>query len=328
MTRRICLTRSATTATSYTNYGTYRLRVDVAVATGPDIDANIFVYRRNPPSPYTTLSTDIFEAVAGPQQLAGVPAGAPNPDLSWPYYRLDYIELDVASTAQADSIWAEIQAEVQELLDAMDRLEKLQVIQTVWFPAAPTCINGWSLTNFTGTTFRNGDPIPQITNQTAWNAATGPGWCYYNNDSANNVIYGKLYNWFAVTDARGLAPVGFHVPTLAEWVTLVTCLGGSDSGGGIWPIAGAKMKTTGTLANNDGLWNSPNVATNESGFSGLPAGCRTGSFINLNARGSFWVYDQATCVNLNNAASYVYIGGDSTTVGYSVRLKQGAPPTP
>jgi hypothetical protein len=137
MTRRICLTRSATTTTSNTNYGTYRLRVDVVAVEGPDLDANIFVYRNNPPSPYTTLSTDTFEAVAGPPQLANIPAGASNPDLSWPYFRLNYIELDVASTAEADGIWAEIQAETKELLDALERLSQLQVIQTVWFPSAP-----------------------------------------------------------------------------------------------------------------------------------------------------------------------------------------------
>lgn len=137
MTRRICLTRSATTTTSNTNYGTYRLRVDVTAVQGPDLDTNIFVYRRNPPSPYTTLSTDTFEAIAGPSQLANIPAGTPNPDLSWPYFRLNYIELDVASTAEADNIWAEIQADAKNLLEAMNRLEQLQVIQTVWFPSAP-----------------------------------------------------------------------------------------------------------------------------------------------------------------------------------------------
>ncbi len=137
MTRRICLTRSATTTTEQVNYGTYRLRVDATLAEGADLDNNIFVYRHNAPSPYTTLPTDIFEAVAGPQQLANMPAGAADPNLSWPYYRLDYIELDVASTSQADSIWTEIKAEVQALLKAMDRLEQLQVIQTVWFPSPP-----------------------------------------------------------------------------------------------------------------------------------------------------------------------------------------------
>ena len=191
-----------------------------------------------------------------------------------------------------------------------------------------TCLDNWSLVNFNGTTFRNGDTIPQITDQEEWNAATGPGWCYYDNDSANDAIYGKLYNWYAITDPRGLAPEGYYVPTLAEWEDLIICLGGSNAGDGIWPVAGAKMKTTGTIQDNDGLWNSPNVATNESGFSVVPGGCRTSGFINIHSRGSFWVPDSTTCINFNNGASYVYIGGDSQTVGYSVRLKQGISPTP
>ena len=190
------------------------------------------------------------------------------------------------------------------------------------------CLNNWSLVNFSGTTFRNGDAIPQITDQEEWNAATGPGWCYYDNDPTNGAIYGKLYNRYAVTDVRGLAPEGYHVPSLAEWQDLIICLGGSDAGGGIWPVAGAKMKTTGTFQDGNGLWNTPNVATNESGFSVVPAGCRTSGFINLHSRGSFWVNDSDTCINFNNGASYVYIGGDSTIVGYSLRLKQGEIPIP
>jgi len=184
------------------------------------------------------------------------------------------------------------------------------------------CLNNWSLVNFSGTTFRNGDAIPQITDQEEWNTATGPGWCYFDNDPANGAIYGKLYNWYAVTDARGLAPGGYHVPTIAEWEDLITCLGGSYVGNGYWSVAGAKMKTIGTIQDNDGLWDSPNVATNESGFSVVPAGCRTGGYINLNARGSFWAYDQITCINFRNGDPDVYIGSDAPTVGYSVRLKQ------
>ena len=192
-------------------------------------------------------------------------------------------------------------------------------------PASPSaCLDNWSLVNFTGTTFRNGDPIPQITDQEEWNSATSPGWCYYNNDSANDAIYGKLYNWYAVTDVRGLAPEGYNVPTLSDWEYMITCLGGLDVGGGIWTVAGSKMKTTGTIQDNDGLWNSPNVATNESGFSVVPGGCRTSGFVNLHSRGSFWVSDSTTCINFNNGASYVYIGGDASTVGYSVRLIQYA----
>jgi uncharacterized protein (TIGR02145 family) len=81
-------------------------------------------------------------------------------------------------------------------------------------------------------------------------------------------IYGKLYNWYAVNDPRGLAPTGWHVASDEEWKELVTCLGGTT-------IAGGKLKTIGTIEAGDGLWYRPNTgATNESGFSALPGGYR------------------------------------------------------
>jgi len=88
-------------------------------------------------SAYTNLSCDAFQAVAGPPQLAAIPAGEPDPELSWPYYRLNYVELDVASTAQADEIWNEIQDEVNALVSAMERLTQLQAVQDVWCPGPP-----------------------------------------------------------------------------------------------------------------------------------------------------------------------------------------------
>lgn len=137
MTRRIRLTRSAPTLLQLNNYGAYRLRVEVTDFEGPDLDGNVFIYRHKPPSPYTALSCDTFEAVAGPPQLAAIPAGAADPDQSWPFYRLPYVELDVASTAQAEQIWNEIQAEVCVLIEALNRLDNLQVIQEVWCPSPP-----------------------------------------------------------------------------------------------------------------------------------------------------------------------------------------------
>ena len=121
----------------------------------------------------------------------------------------------------------------------------------------------WMKKNLDVTTYRNGDPIPQVTDGTAWaNLKTG-AWCYYSNDPAYGNTLGKLYNWYAVNDARGLAPTGWHVPTDAEWTTLTDCLGGEI-------IAGGKLKETGTSR-----WNSPNAgATNSSGFSAVPGGCR------------------------------------------------------
>ena len=137
MARHIRLTRYAAQTVAFNNYGAYRLRIEVTAVEGPDLDENIFIYQRNPPSAYTNLSCDTFQAVAGPPQLAATPAGEPDPDMNWPYYRLNYVELDVASTAQAEAIWNEIQAEVCALVNAMDRLTQLQAVQDVWCPAPP-----------------------------------------------------------------------------------------------------------------------------------------------------------------------------------------------
>ena len=183
------------------------------------------------------------------------------------------------------------------------------------------CVDNWTLVNFDGTTFRNGDPIPQIEDATDWANATGPAWCYYDNNPANGPKYGKLYNRAAVTDARELAPEGYYVPSLAEWQTLIDCLGGIS-------VAGEKMKTTRTTSDNNGLWTSPNIASNESQFSVVPGGVRAGGFVKLHERGGFWVSDSDTCVNFNYDAAGIYIGLDSAANGYSIRLIQGTPPPP
>ena len=146
----------------------------------------------------------------------------------------------------------------------------------------PTIVIGkqhWMRENLDVVTYRNGDIIPQVTDATAWAALTTGAWCYYNNDSANGAIYGKLYNWFAVNDPRGLAPEGWHVPTDAEWTILTDKLGGTT-------VAGGKMKTTG-----DTLWATPNEsANNESGFTGLPGGYidRYFNFGSINDSGFWW----------------------------------------
>jgi hypothetical protein len=88
------------------------------------------------------------------------------------------------------------------------------------------CDQDWMVKNLDVTTYRNGDPIPQVINPSAWVKLTTGAWCYYNNDLANSSIYGKLYNWYAVNDPRGIAPVGWHVPSYAEWTKLTDCLGG------------------------------------------------------------------------------------------------------
>lgn len=142
----------------------------------------------------------------------------------------------------------------------------------------------WMTKNLDVTHYRNGDKIPQVKSTNVWAGLTTGAWCWYKKDSANGVVYGKMYNWYAVHDPRGLAPAGFHIPTDAEWTTLSIFLG-SDA------IAGGKMKSTGTIEAGTGLWHAPNEgATNSSGFTGLPGGYRDyfGQFHDIRVKGSWW----------------------------------------
>ena len=177
----------------------------------------------------------------------------------------------------------------------------------------------WTSCNLNVSTYRNGDIIPQVTDPTAWIALTTGAWCYYNNDPANNTKYGKLYNWYAVNDVRGLAPIGYHVPTDVEWTILTDYLGGLT-------VAGGKMKEVGTTS-----WNSPNTgATNTSLFTGLPGGRRinNGAFQNIGQYGAFWTSTDWLDPNTNGAWYYLLTNSQQQAnrytngkiVGFSVRL--------
>jgi len=137
----------------------------------------------------------------------------------------------------------------------------------------------WAVANLNVVTFRNGDTIPEARTNKDWVTAgeSGkPAWCYYNNDPANGPKYGKLYNWYAVNDPRGLAPAGWSLPDDRDWTTLMYYLGGPEA-------SGRKMKnTTG--------WIDGNIGTNESGFTGLSGGYRVenGIFLNLGSIGTWW----------------------------------------
>jgi uncharacterized protein (TIGR02145 family) len=87
----------------------------------------------------------------------------------------------------------------------------------------------WSTENLSFSKFRNGDMIPEAKPKEEWIAAIiekRPAWCYYDDQSGNGILYGKLYNIYAVLDSRGLAPKGFHIPTEKGWYQLFTSLGG------------------------------------------------------------------------------------------------------
>ena len=85
----------------------------------------------------------------------------------------------------------------------------------------------WMTSNLNISKFQNGDPIYEAKTKAQWNKASKdkkPAWCYYQNNAQNGVIYGKLYNWYAVNDPRGLAPKGWHIPTSNEWKELISFL--------------------------------------------------------------------------------------------------------
>jgi len=149
------------------------------------------------------------------------------------------------------------------------------------------CIDGeivigtqtWTCQNLNVDTYKNGDPIPEVQDPNVWANLTTGAWCYYNNDPANGPIHGKIYNFAAVQDPRGLGPIGWHVPSDAEWTILTNYLGGLMGNGG-------KMKTPGLT-----YWNPPNLgATNSTCFTGIASGGRRsdGLFTNMRDTGIWW----------------------------------------
>ncbi len=180
-----------------------------------------------------------------------------------------------------------------------------------FIPTVTICNQTWMQKNLDVPTYRNGDPIPQVTDPTQWANLTTGAWCYYNNDPANRAVYGKLYNWYAVNDPRGLAPAGWHIPSDAEWTTLESCLGGNE-------VAGGKMKEAGTAH-----WRSPNTgATNSSGFTALPGGYRGYNGTTFQFMGNFGIWWSATAVNTINARDR-YLKQDAAFIGNSQYFKQG-----
>jgi uncharacterized protein (TIGR02145 family) len=172
------------------------------------------------------------------------------------------------------------------------------------------CNRVWTRENLDVTRYRNGDTIPQVADSLLWLYQTSGAWCYYNNDTAN-AIYGKLYNWYAVNDPRGIAPVGWHVPTDAEWGQLHACLGYSS-------VAGGKMKETGLVH-----WAAPNTgATNSSGFTGLPGGGRgvNGSAFHSLSFYGYWWSSTAVDATLAMYHSLVFDGEHTSSMGFDKRL--------
>ncbi len=173
----------------------------------------------------------------------------------------------------------------------------------------------WMMENLKVTHYRNGDPIPNVTDNGAWGGLSTGAYCNYDNDEHKVATYGRLYNWYAVDDSRNIAPDGWHIPSDDEMQTLADYLGGYD-------VAGGKLKEIGTTH-----WLSPNTgATNESGFTALPSGSRylNGSFHNIGYGTYFWSSiesnsEYAWSRSLYHYLSEFYRNDINKHAGYSVR---------
>jgi len=186
------------------------------------------------------------------------------------------------------------------------------------------------LENLNTSTFRNGDPIAEAKTNEEWIRAgreNRPAWCYYENNNNLGVRYGKLYNWYAVSDPRGIAPLGWHVPTDSEWVILENYIA-SNPGNSSNVAQALAAKTEWASVTELGAVGYDLARNNSSGFTALPVGFRggNGSF-NSVSRYSYWW--SSSEYNGTSNAWYRGLGCSSNSInrgygggkgyGYSVR---------
>ena len=209
--------------------------------------------------------------------------------------------------SQINTLLIQIKIKSDSILTLNDELEKLKEVEKERKESNPELIlteiiqigpyksvkigeQIWMTQNLNVAKFRNGDLIPEVQSQEEWESAEEkeqPAWCYMNNDSSNGEKYGKLYNWYAVIDQRGLAPEGWHIPRNSEWDLLISNLGGKKK-------AGVKM----SLPCEEYYFN----ATNSSGFSALPSGARgpDPDHYMLNWwGGTYWYSFESNCYHIN-----------------------------
>jgi uncharacterized protein (TIGR02145 family) len=172
----------------------------------------------------------------------------------------------------------------------------------------------WTAKNLDLVRYRNGDLISHAKSEAEWAEANHKregAWCYYNHDSLNGSKYGKLYNWFAVDDKRGLAPSGYHIASNEEWTKLINSFGGMQ-------VAGKNMKS------KQG-WDNGNNGEDSRGFNALPGGGvdHNGEFRHIGVGAGWWSSTQmdangGTLWGIQEDATIV-TGGFAMGNGYSIR---------
>lgn len=176
----------------------------------------------------------------------------------------------------------------------------------------------WMQENLAVGKYNDGSNIPHVQDPAKWASLDSGAWCYYEDE--NGEVYGKLYNWYAVNDKRGMCPEGWHVPDDKDWNLLVNQFEGMQN-------AGAMLKSVATVPDDHPRWINPNAhATNSSEFTAIPGGMRTpeGEFKWLGSFGSYWtttegVEDNAWRYGLNYNDTKVYRSQRNMNYGFSVR---------
>jgi len=192
----------------------------------------------------------------------------------------------------------------------------------------------WMVENLKTTKYLDGSPIPIVTDNTYWGNLTTGAYCNYDNDVANGAKYGKLYNWYAATNSKNLAPTGWHIPTNEEWITMENYLiaNGYNYDGTTTNNKLAKAlaaKTDWAISNEIGAPGNDLTKNNLSGFTAFPGGARSnkiGTFEDIGVWGYWWsstegntdgAWDLDLGFNQNNV-----FGGDGLyfkSWGFSVR---------
>jgi uncharacterized protein (TIGR02145 family) len=157
--------------------------------------------------------------------------------------------------------------------------------------------------NLNSVTFKDGTNLVQLSDKNSWVGSNAPAWSYQSNSPNFAADFGKLYNWHAVSDTRGICPENWIVPSQDDWISIINLLGGMESAGG-------SLKSPGTY-----LWQASNsAATNRSGFSGNPGGRRTGlsgDFLDVYKAGFWW---SSTIDEGANGAYGIVLNHDTTSV--------------
>ena len=174
----------------------------------------------------------------------------------------------------------------------------------------PQTIGGqlWALVNLSSTHFANGDVIPYYTSASAFAGLTSPASCSVNFNPANDAIYGRFYNWYAVSDNRNVCPVNWHVPNITDFSSLSLTIGGSGTGN--------KLKATGfTYWSNGGGTDAYSFKAIGTGYMG------SSSYSNLSKATYFWTINEVS-TGSGNAYTWSLLDGP-TTLAQSAQGKIG-----